>query len=526
VPQDSAEVGESARRAAIALARELAIIEALGGFVDPVSAELLTVFDAADLIPEGDQAALIAALREADAEAAAELTILAQQGVIIDPLRQQAIAALTDADYAALEQGSLVAPTAELYELLLEDLVLRNGRPNLEQAAAYDPVALAASLEALLGVEAGADEAVEEPAVGAATEPLQAETSSDDDSSLPLILGVLAVMLVAVGAAIAFVLLRKKGPAVSDFDELLDVSRRLAAAVDPRDVERIAVGEAVRLSRASAGALVHRSADAYVVGFQSQDGMLVPNRLGDGVLARVAETAGAVTQVSSTEPALRNLPVSLAAVPVVASGRVAATLMVVRSDDSPFLPTEVEMLRSLAPVVAAALESARYTDEAEERSLLDGLTGVGNRLRLERELPALVSATDSPTSLIMVDLDHFKAVNDSHGHQAGDDLLRAVADLIRVNVRPRDTVYRYGGEEFCVVLPGATKAEAVEVAERVRGAIEGAETASGPDNVIVEATASFGVASARGGDSETLVRRADEALYEAKETGRNRVVAG
>ena len=118
----------------------------------------------------------------------------------------------------------------------------------------------------------------------------------------------------------------------------------------------------------------------------------------------------------------------------------------------------------------------------------------------------------------MIDVDHFKRFNDTHGHPAGDDALRAVAAIIGRQVRKDDVAYRYGGEEFCVLLPDTDAASAAVVAERIRRAIETAEL---PVNAKV--TASVGVAAGAAEEITGMLDRADGALYDAKDAGRNRI---
>jgi diguanylate cyclase (GGDEF)-like protein len=127
----------------------------------------------------------------------------------------------------------------------------------------------------------------------------------------------------------------------------------------------------------------------------------------------------------------------------------------------------------------------------------------------------------------MLDVDFFKKVNDTHGHQVGDEVLKAVAQIVTSSLRTGDVAARYGGEEFVTVLPGSDMEGATLVAERIRSRLEQTEiqTTKGP----IQVTASFGVAAVRGPDcrgaAKDLVARADAALYEAKRNGRNRVVA-
>ncbi|MFN7990402.1 MAG: diguanylate cyclase [Thermoanaerobaculia bacterium] len=129
-----------------------------------------------------------------------------------------------------------------------------------------------------------------------------------------------------------------------------------------------------------------------------------------------------------------------------------------------------------------------------------------------------------PFALLMLDLDHFKAWNDRHGHQAGDRFLAAAAAAVRAVLRPSDVVGRYGGEEFVVLLPGASVEGAARAGERLRRAVAAVEI--GPD-VVDRGTASIGVAAIAGPDDDvaSILRRADPALYRAKERGRNRVEA-
>ena len=160
----------------------------------------------------------------------------------------------------------------------------------------------------------------------------------------------------------------------------------------------------------------------------------------------------------------------------------------------------------------------------------DGLTGLLNKRSLDEALARdLARADRSQTSLglVMLDVDFFKKVNDTHGHQVGDEVLKAVAQVVTSSLRTGDVAVRYGGEEFVTVLPGSDLEGATLVAERIRKRLEQTEvrTSSGP----LKVTASFGVAAVHGPDcrasGKDLLAKADAALYEAKRAGRNRVVA-
>jgi diguanylate cyclase (GGDEF)-like protein len=168
--------------------------------------------------------------------------------------------------------------------------------------------------------------------------------------------------------------------------------------------------------------------------------------------------------------------------------------------------------------LAALANSLRRTDEDRDLAAMawsDGLTGVGNRRRLDRDLAA--HAGDAPTAVIMIDVDHFKLVNDTHGHQVGDDVLRAIGCLLAEQVRRDDVVYRYGGEEFCILLPDATQADARSIADRI---VDAARSITLPDGNHV--TVSVGVADGSASEVAETLETADRALYAAKSGGRNR----
>ncbi len=165
---------------------------------------------------------------------------------------------------------------------------------------------------------------------------------------------------------------------------------------------------------------------------------------------------------------------------------------------------------------------------AYEATLRDGLTGLYNRRHLDRLLEAEVAAyirERRPTSVAMLDIDHFKRVNDTHGHAAGDAVLRTYATTVAALLRPDDLFARYGGEEFTIVLRDRTGPEAVAFADWLRAAVEQTPIAFG--SVVLRVTSSFGVAAfdeCHPLDKDTPVRLADERLYRAKQSGRNRVV--
>ncbi len=159
--------------------------------------------------------------------------------------------------------------------------------------------------------------------------------------------------------------------------------------------------------------------------------------------------------------------------------------------------------------------------ELEKASITDSLTGLFNRRRLDEAFAHELDRAQRyarPVSLIIADVDHFKSVNDIHGHQVGDEVLRAIAGLLRQGVRAVDIVGRWGGEEFLIICPDTDLEGALALAEKLRASIEEA-----PFPAIGASSSSFGVAQYRDGESfKDTVARADTALYRAKVNGRNR----
>jgi diguanylate cyclase (GGDEF)-like protein len=197
----------------------------------------------------------------------------------------------------------------------------------------------------------------------------------------------------------------------------------------------------------------------------------------------------------------------------------------------PSRSVERRMFEMNNELVVTARELTRRTRELEaakqlieEQARRDGLTGLFNRRHLFEVLNLEIERAKrglQRLSLVLVDLDHFKTVNDEHGHAAGDAVLAAAASFMKKSLRPYDIAARYGGEEFILLLPSTPVDDARLVAERLRGGLEGLSIEGHEKKV----TASFGVAEWRASEtSEALIARADRALYDAKDAGRNRVV--
>jgi len=217
--------------------------------------------------------------------------------------------------------------------------------------------------------------------------------------------------------------------------------------------------------------------------------------------------------------------VSMLCVPIEARGERAGVVTATSGRTGAFSAGDLELLRFVATTIALDVQNIRLHRVA----VTDVLTGAYNREFLQQRLPVEIEkavTADLPLSVAMLDVDHFKEVNDRHGHDVGDEVLAEVAARLRGAIRSGDLLVRYGGEEFLVVLPRAEAGRGWEVAERMRARLVGRPITVGP--IELRVAASVGVAQLRyePGACETpgeLVRRADAALYTAKANGRNRV---
>jgi diguanylate cyclase (GGDEF)-like protein len=189
-----------------------------------------------------------------------------------------------------------------------------------------------------------------------------------------------------------------------------------------------------------------------------------------------------------------------------------------------------ELNERLASLESANLDLLVKNSALSEISARDSLTGLYNRWYVMEKIDSEMNRSlrhGSPVSLIMMDIDHFKRVNDSFGHSAGDRVLRSVGQVLRDSCRVYDVAGRYGGEEFCIVLPETRVGNTTVVAERIRERLAASRFDVGDESVVV--TASIGIAGIESVEAEdglsplSLINRADQALYSAKHHGRNRV---
>ena len=196
--------------------------------------------------------------------------------------------------------------------------------------------------------------------------------------------------------------------------------------------------------------------------------------------------------------------------------------------DRPFAPSERELFHYLAAQAGVSIENVDLHETVQRQAVTDELTGLSNHRRFQEALVSELERArrfDTGVGLVMLDIDNFKLVNDTHGHQVGDRVLQEVARVLKTESREVDEPARYGGEELAVVLPSADLEGAYGLAERVRAGIEGLQFPV-PEGPPLRVTASFGAAALpeSAHDHGSLIAAADAALYAAKRAGKNRTM--
>ena len=212
-------------------------------------------------------------------------------------------------------------------------------------------------------------------------------------------------------------------------------------------------------------------------------------------------------------------------VPIWINGEITGVFILNSQNPQQYTKKDLPVLETICEHLALSLERYFLFDQISTLSVTDDLTGCGNRRMLRQELEREVRRAERyerTLGVLMLDIDHFKRVNDTYGHLAGDEILVGLAEQIKNNVRDIDTVIRYGGEEFLVILPETDLDGTVAVAEKIRNIVEEAEYVT--KDIVLQITISIGVAvyPLHASDNEELIRCADEALYRAKAAGRNR----
>ena len=226
---------------------------------------------------------------------------------------------------------------------------------------------------------------------------------------------------------------------------------------------------------------------------------------------------------------------SVALLPLVRQGRVIGCLNLGSCDSRRFVNgSGTDLLERLTAIISICLENTLNVERLKHTGLTDALTAINNRRFFDQRICEEVERSrrhDKPLSCLFVDIDYFKKINDTHGHQSGDKVLRSVAALLNEQMRRSDILARYGGEEFAILLCNTDIEAAEEIAERLRLTIHDTPQ-NGINNEEIPVSVSIGVSTVHSGkdtdmnidhQADQLIAKADEALYEAKNAGRNRV---
>ena len=335
-----------------------------------------------------------------------------------------------------------------------------------------------------------------------------------------------------------------------DLATLLEVSQAVSSTLNSRDILYTivkCVGDVIDVARCSIVRIGRKKGVGYVVTTYENPGIkdLTIDLDKYPEIRKALEVKGTVIiedihndpMMVSVRDALKELGFSsLLVIPIIVRDEVVGTLFLRTSrKESSFSPREVKLCQVIANLAANALTNAHLFEsveisnlELEKLAITDGLTGAYNhryfRTRLDEEFTR-AKRYGTPLSCIMMDIDHFKHINDAFGHAQGDTVLSEITDVIKNVVRKSDIVARYGGEEFVALLPNTDEEGAFVQAERLREAVKGYRC-SGRDKCIM-VTISLGVSTFPCPEISTadeLVGRADDALYKAKRNGRNKTV--
>ena len=318
--------------------------------------------------------------------------------------------------------------------------------------------------------------------------------------------------------------------------QLLELTRDIAGSLSLRYTVR-AVGQSALKIAAFEAALVwlvdeenHKLIPTYLSeGPDGQPMGVEALELGASLPGLAAKYGQAFRRVEPSDPPAGFQPEltrSAIAVPMIVGARCIGVIELTSTAERLDTEPDIPVIETLAIHAGAAIEAARLHHQSEQMAQVDALTRLLNRRRLDDDLEKEVARAvrySRPLAFVMLDTDHFKKLNDNLGHQRGDLVLQQVAAILGDGLRTSDTAYRYGGEEFALILRESTAGDALIAAERLRSRIE--QRFGGPGNAA-NVTASFGVASLGPGveTASDLVGLADQALYQAKQAGRNRVV--
>jgi len=325
-----------------------------------------------------------------------------------------------------------------------------------------------------------------------------------------------------------------------ELEILSEINRELASSLNLRDVLQAVVDRALRIGEADAATIYVFNRDTgelkdYQVSASTSERLTrLPSPRSGGLTATVAKN-GQAAFIANTQrhPLFADDPYpdlrAIASLPLRLDEEVVGVMNVSYIRAHEFDDGEMRLLNSVAGAAALAVRNAALHERILKLAVTDELTGLANRRRFLDAVRSEMQRSrryGRPLTIVMVDLDRLKQINDQNGHAAGDAMLRGVAQCLRASVRETDLPARLGGDEFAVLLPETVREAALIIAERIRAAVENFSTVV--EGVTIRSTVSIGLVSREAGelhDLPTLIQLADDALYRSKTGGRNAVTA-
>jgi diguanylate cyclase (GGDEF)-like protein len=347
---------------------------------------------------------------------------------------------------------------------------------------------------------------------------------------------------VRVGAALNYFAAPRRSTLDRGVAAVATLPRRLARATGPSQMHQVIVdgcATAVGAQKASLAIYDPARLSLSVAATHGYPAALVRHlriRPGEGIIGTVFRTGRALRVddirllPGAPPPRLRYRTTSFMSVPLTGASHVLGVISVSdRRGAEQFSRQDLRTLRTMASIARLGLDRASAIEQASasaHAAAVDPLTGLFNRryflTRLDEEVER-ARRQSSPLSVMLLDVDNFKQLNDRLGHLVGDAVLRVVGDVLRRSVRVFDVCARHGGDEFAILMPGSCPENSRQIAERIREGVEDSRPARGPWADDLRLTTSIGIATFANTTSEDLLERADQALYAAKRQGKNRI---